>query len=297
MFEPFSSSPALFIVVVVLLALLVGSFLNVVIYRLPLMMQREWRLQADEIVAEPGPELPDGPFNLVLPRSRCPSCGEQIAAANNIPVVSWLILRGKCANCKSPISMRYPAIEAMTALLTGMVAWRFGFGVEALAAIVLTWVLIAICFIDIDHQLIPDSMSMPLIWIGLFLSLFHPMSGSEMLFVAPKDAIVGALAGYLSLWSVNYLFRMIRGKDGMGYGDFKLLAALGAWLGYQMLPMIILVSAAVGATIGIGMIIFLKHDRRVPIPYGPYLATAGWVAMMWGPAIMDRYMDLAMGGQ
>jgi leader peptidase (prepilin peptidase)/N-methyltransferase len=297
MFEPFSSSPALFIVVVVLLALLVGSFLNVVIYRLPLMMQREWRLQADEIVAEPGPELPDGPFNLVLPRSRCPSCGEQIAAANNIPVVSWLILRGKCANCKSPISMRYPAIEAMTALLTGMVAWRFGFGVEALAAIVLTWVLIAICFIDIDHQLIPDSMSMPLIWIGLFLSLFHPMSGSEMLFVAPKDAIVGALAGYLSLWSVNYLFRMIRGKDGMGYGDFKLLAALGAWLGYQMLPMIILVSAAVGATIGIGMIIFLKHDRRVPIPYGPYLATAGWVAMMWGPALMDRYMDLAMGGQ
>lgn len=297
MFEPFSSLPALFIVVVVLLALLVGSFLNVVIYRLPLMMQREWRLQADEIVAEPGPELPDGPFNLVLPRSRCPSCGEQIAAANNIPVVSWLILRGKCANCKSPISMRYPAIEAMTALLTGMVAWRFGFGVEALAAIVLTWVLIAICFIDIDHQLIPDSMSMPLIWIGLFLSLFHPMSGSEMLFVAPKDAIVGALAGYLSLWSVNYLFRMIRGKDGMGYGDFKLLAALGAWLGYQMLPMIILVSAAVGATIGIGMIIFLKHDRRVPIPYGPYLATAGWVAMMWGPALMDRYMDLAMGGQ
>ena len=290
--ELFSNSPAAFIAVCFLLALLIGSFLNVVIYRLPLMMQIEWRKQAQEIVAEPTENLPEGRFDLSFPRSRCPSCSHPISAMQNIPVISWLLLGGKCANCKSTISVRYPLVETATAVLTALVAARFGFGYEAAAAILLTWTLIAISMIDFDHQLIPDSMSLPLMWAGLFLSLFHPMESSQILFVAPKDAIVGALGGYLTLWSIYHLFRLVTGKEGMGYGDFKLLAALGAWLGYQMLPLIIMLSAIVGALVGIALMIFKRHDRNVPIPFGPFLAAAGWIAMMYGPDIYNRYLDL-----
>jgi len=292
----FLSSPASFIFVSFIFALLVGSFLNVVIYRLPVMMQREWRKQAEEIVSEPADELPQGRFDLIVPRSRCQSCGYQLSAMQNIPVISWLVLRGKCASCSAAISARYPVIELLTAVLSALVAWRFGFGIEAAAAILLTWSLIAISMIDIDHQIIPDSLSLPLIWIGLTLSLFNPMDGAIVLFVEPKDAIVGALAGYLSLWSIYHLFRMITGKEGMGYGDFKLLAALGAWLGLGshglILPLIIMLSAVVGAVTGIAMIIFKRHDRNIPIPFGPYLAAAGWIAMMGGTELVGWYLDL-----
>ena len=291
-----TSSPALFILVSFLFALLVGSFLNVVIYRLPIMMQREWRKQAEEIIAEPADDLPAGRFDLIAPRSRCPSCNQPITTVQNIPVLSWLLLRGKCAHCSKPISARYPLVEAATAFLTALVAWRFGFGLEAAAAILLTWSLIAISMIDIDHQIIPDSLSLPLIWIGLTLALFHPMNGATTLFVHPEDAIVGALAGYLSLWSIYHLFRMITGKEGMGYGDFKLLAALGAWLGLgthnMILPLIIMLSALVGAAIGISLIVFKGRDRSVPIPFGPYLAAAGWITMMYGREIIDWYLDI-----
>lgn len=286
-----TESPLLFIGLAFVFALLVGSFLNVVIYRLPVMMERDWRAQCDEISASPAGELPQGRFDLMVPRSRCPSCSQQITAMQNIPVISYLLLGGKCGNCKAPISQRYPAVELLTAVLTGIVAWRFGFGWEAAAAIALTWTLIAISVIDIDHQIIPDSISLPLIWSGLFLSLFHPLAGAEILFVDAKTAIVGGLAGYLSLWSIYHLFRLLTGKEGMGYGDFKLLAALGAWLGWQMLPLIILLSAIVGAVTGILMIVTKRHERSVPIPFGPYLAAAGWVAMLYGPQIVKRYLD------
>jgi leader peptidase (prepilin peptidase)/N-methyltransferase len=283
--------PILFVGIAFLLALLIGSFLNVVIYRLPIMMEREWRAQCEEIAETPAVELPTGRFDLVAPRSRCPACGHAITAMQNIPVISYLVLGGKCSNCQVPISRRYPIIELLTAVLTGIVAWRFGFGWEAAAAILMTWALIAISVIDIDHQIIPDSVSLPLIWVGLFLSLFHETAAAEILFVDAKTAIAGGLAGYLSLWSIYHLFRLLTGKEGMGYGDFKLLAALGAWLGWQMLPLIILLSAAVGAVVGISLIVFKRHDRGVPIPFGPYLAAAGWIAMLWGPQIVAGYLD------
>lgn len=291
MLELFSTSPALFVGVCFLFALFIGSFLNVVIYRLPVMMQVEWRKQAEDIVAEPADDLPQGRFDLVAPRSRCPACGKQITALQNIPVISWLALGGKCANCKNPIARRYPLVELSTAILTALVAWRFGFGIEAAAAILMTWTLIAISMIDIDHQIIPDSISLPLMWIGLFLALFHPMASAQILFIEPASAIIGALAGYLSLWSIYHLFRLVTGKEGMGYGDFKLLAALGAWLGYQMLPLIILLSAVVGAAVGISLMVFKRHGRDIPIPFGPYLAAAGWIAMMYGPDIVNGYLD------
>ena len=290
----FINSPVLFYAVCFVVALLVGSFLNVVIYRLPIMMERDWRAQCDKLNATPAPDLPQGRFDLVAPGSNCPSCGHKITAMQNIPVISFVVLGGKCASCKSRISVRYPAIELLAGIASALVAWRFGFGWEAIAGIAFTWTLIAISAIDIDHQIIPDSISLPLIWAGLFLSLFYPQPGADILFIQPKAAIAGALAGYLSLWSIYHLFRLITGKEGMGYGDFKLLAALGAWLGWQMLPLIILLSAVVGAASGLMMIVFKRHERSVPIPFGPYLAAAGWVAMMWGPAIIGWYLD-AMG--
>jgi leader peptidase (prepilin peptidase)/N-methyltransferase len=289
--ELLTQMPILFIGISFVVALLIGSFLNVVIYRLPIMMEREWRAQCEEIAETPAVELPTGRFDLVAPRSRCSACGQPITALQNIPVISYLMLGGKCGNCQVPISSRYPIIELMTAVLTGIVTWRFGFGWEALAAVLMTWALIAISVIDIDHQIIPDSVSLPLIWAGLFLSLFHDMANAEILFIEPKTAIAGGLAGYLSLWSIYHLFRLLTGKEGMGYGDFKLLAALGAWLGWQMLPLIILLSAAVGAVIGITLIVLKRHERSVPIPFGPYLAAAGWIAMLYGPQIMDAYLD------
>jgi leader peptidase (prepilin peptidase)/N-methyltransferase len=292
MHQLFVQVPWFFVVSVFCVSLLVGSFLNVVIYRLPIMMEREWRAQCEDISAMPSGDVAEEHFNLMTPRSRCPSCGAMITAWQNIPVLSYLFLRGRCANCKTPISKRYPIIEALTATLTGFVAWRFGFGWEAAAAIVLTWSLIAISVIDIDRQLIPDSISLPLLWTGLALSLFHPLDDTQRLFIDPKTSIAGALIGYLSLWSIYHLFRLVTGKEGMGYGDFKLLAALGAWLGWQMLPLIIMLSAVVGAVTGIAMIVFVRHDRNVPIPFGPYLAAAGWIALLFGPQIVERYLDL-----
>ena len=294
MHELFTDAPLLFVGVVFALSLLIGSFLNVVIYRLPVMMEREWRAQCAELVNLPAASAPQDidneRFDLLTPRSRCPSCGTPITPLQNIPVISYLFLRGRCANCKTSISARYPAVELMTGLLAATAAWRFGFGLEAAAAVLLTFALIAISVIDIDHQIIPDSISLPLVWIGLFLSLFHPVAGADVLFIDPKTAIVGAIAGYLSLWSVYHLFRLLTGKEGMGYGDFKLLGALGAWLGWQMLPLIIMLSAIVGACVGISMIVFRRHDRNIPIPFGPYVAAAGWIAMLYGQEVIDWYL-------
>jgi len=295
MLELFTQSAPVFIAVVFAFALIIGSFLNVVIHRLPIMMEREWREQCDEFTkTPPASHLPDGRFDLIIPRSRCPSCGHLITAWQNIPVVSYLLLSGKCRNCKASISARYPLVEMLTAVLAALCAWRFGFGWEAIMAIGLTLALVPISMIDADTQLIPDSIVLPLLWIGLLMSLFHPMAGSDTLFIPPKDAIVGAVAGYLSLWTVYQLFKLVTGKEGMGYGDFKLLAALGAWLGWQQLPQIILMSAVVGAVVGISMMVFRKHERSVPIPFGPYLAAAGWITMMWGDTIKNTYLDLML---
>jgi leader peptidase (prepilin peptidase)/N-methyltransferase len=282
MLELLDQSPALFIVVVFLLALLIGSFLNVVIYRLPLMMEREWRDQCAEVAAMPARELPEGRFDLLVPRSRCPSCGAAIRAWQNIPVLSYLVLRGRCSGCRASISARYPVVEAATAILAAIVAWRFGFGWEALMGVVLTLGLIPITLIDFDRQLIPDAIVLPLLWIGLAMSLWHPVPGSEVLFIGSREAIIGAIAGYLSLWSFYWLFKLVTGKEGMGYGDFKLLAALGAWLGYTYLFTIIILSAVVGALLGIALILFRGRDRQIPMPFGPFLAAAGWLAMVAG---------------
>lgn len=282
MLELLDQSPTLFVAVVFLFALLIGSFLNVVIYRLPLMMEREWREQCNEVAAMPVSELPEGRFDLLVPRSRCPSCGAAIGAWQNIPILSYLVLRGRCSGCGSSISARYPVVEAATAILAAIVAWRFGFGWEALMGIVLTLGLIPITLIDFDRQLIPDAIVLPLLWIGLAMSLWHPMPGTEVLFIGSREAIIGAISGYLSLWSFYWLFKLITGKEGMGYGDFKLLGALGAWLGYTYLFTIIILSAVVGALLGIALILFRGRDRQIPMPFGPFLAAAGWLAMVAG---------------
>ena len=291
MTELFIQSPGVFIAVVFAFALIIGSFLNVVIFRLPIMMEREWRAQAEEIAKLPATEVPKGRFNLIVPRSRCPSCGKEIQPWQNIPVLSYLLLGAQCANCRASISVRYPLVEIGTAALAAVAAWRFGFGWEAAMAVTMTFALISVSMIDFDHQIIPDTIVMPLLWIGLSMSLFHPLDGAETLFIAPQDAIIGAMAGYLSLWTVYQLFKLITGKEGMGYGDFKLLAALGAWLGWQALPTIILMSAVVGAAVGIALIVFRGRDRQLPIPFGPYLAAAGWIAMLYGESITNAYLD------
>ena len=287
----FTEAPAIFVAVAFAFALMIGSFLNVVIYRLPIMMQREWRDQCEELKDTLPDDLPDGRFNLVVPRSRCPQCGNLIKAWQNIPVLSYLLLRAQCGNCRKSISIRYPLVEMLTAALAAWCAWHFGFGWEALMAIGLTCALVAVSMIDVDHQIIPDSIVLPLLWTGLIMSLFHPLPGAGTLFVSPQDAIIGALAGYLSLWSVYQLFKMITGKEGMGYGDFKLLAALGAWRGWQSLHIIILLSAVVGAIIGIAMIVLRGRDRQLPIPFGPYLAAAGWITMLYGDTLWNAYLD------
>ena len=288
----FVESPILFVAVIFAFCLVIGSFLNVVIHRLPIMMEREWRAQCDEVAKTPPEyELPQGRFDLVVPRSRCPSCGALIKAWQNIPVISYLLLGGRCASCKESISARYPGVELLTAVLAAVCAWQFGASIEAIMAVMLTLALIPIALIDADTQLIPDSIVLPLMWIGLAMSLWHPVAGADTLFIAPRDAIIGALAGYLSLWSVYQLFKLVTGKEGMGYGDFKLLAALGAWLGWQQLHIIILMSAVVGAIVGIALMVFRKHERSVPIPFGPYLAGAGWLAMLWGDAIQNTIFD------
>lgn len=287
MAELFTEAPAVFVAVVFAFALIIGSFLNVVIYRLPLMMHRDWREQCAELAETPAPELPEGRFNLVVPRSRCPSCGAPVKAWQNVPVLSYLILGGRCAACRKTISVRYPVVEFTTAVLCALVAWRFGFGWEAVMGIVLTLALVPITLIDYDEQLIPDSIVLPLMWLGLGMSLFHPLAGADTLFIPPADAIIGAMAGYLSLWVFYQSFKLATGKEGMGYGDFKLLAALGAWLGWQYLFTIIITSAVVGAVIGIALILFRGRDSQVPIPFGPFLASAGWITMLYGDAVRD----------
>jgi leader peptidase (prepilin peptidase)/N-methyltransferase len=291
MADLFVQQPMIFIGIAFAFTLLIGSFLNVVIYRLPIMMQRDWRDQCEELKGSLPDDLPNGKFNLVAPRSRCPSCGKPIKAWQNVPVFSYLLLGAQCASCKVSISVRYPLVELLTAVLAAICAWHFGFGWEALLAIALTCSLVAISLIDIDHQLIPDSIVIPLMWVGLIMSLFHPIEGAETLFISPQDAIIGALAGYLSLWSVYQLFKLITGKEGMGYGDFKLLAALGAWIGWQMLHIVILLSAVAGAIVGIAMIVLRGRDRQLPIPFGPYLAAAGWVTMLYGETLWNTYLE------
>jgi len=279
-------NPGTFILLAALLGLLVGSFLNVVIHRLPLMMQREWRVQCNELFAIEQAPTQAEKLSLLYPASRCPHCGHKIKAHENIPVLSYLFLKGKCAGCGNAISLRYPIIETITAVMSGMVAWHFGFGWEATMALLFTWALIALTMIDLDHQLLPDNIVLPLLWLGLLLSITG-------LFVDSHTSLIGAAAGYLALWSVYWLFKLLTGKEGMGYGDFKLLAALGAWMGWQMLPVIILLSSLVGAVVGILLIVLRGRDRNIPIPFGPYLAAAGWIALLWGEAITQRYLQLA----
>jgi leader peptidase (prepilin peptidase)/N-methyltransferase len=283
----------------IVLGLLVGSFLNVVIYRLPIMMENEWREHFREFTATGSgtssaatiaESSPAEPFNLVRPRSRCSDCGALIKAWQNIPVISWLWLGGKCASCKATISARYPVIEILTGILSGLVIWKFGISPQAAAALFLTWALIALTVIDIDHQLLPDSITYPLLWSGLAFSLLH-QPNSPGPFPDLQSSMIGAIAGYLSLWSVYWVFKLVTGKEGMGYGDFKLLAALGAWLGWQMLPLVIMLSALVGAVTGICMILFLGRDRQIPIPFGPYLAGAGLIALFWGQQISSGYLN------
>lgn len=280
----FQSSPELLTLLVLIIGLLVGSFLNVVIYRLPVMMNRGWKNECSEYLGLENTESNDEPFNLMVPLSRCPSCNSAIKPYQNIPVLSYLFLKGKCASCNTPISLRYPLIETFTGIMSAVVAWHFGYSIEMLLALLLTWSLISLSFIDIDHQLLPDSITLPLVWLGLFLSIFAVYTDTE-------SSIIGAIAGYLSLWTVYQLFKLATGKEGMGYGDFKLLALFGAWLGWQYIILIILLSSLVGAVIGIAMVLLTKKDHNIPIPFGPYLAAAGWLALLWGDQINALYLN------
>jgi leader peptidase (prepilin peptidase)/N-methyltransferase len=267
-----------------LLGLCVGSFLNVVIHRLPKMMENDWNAQCAELRGEEA--SPAESLSLSKPRSRCPTCGHQITALENIPLISYLlILRGKCSGCGTPISARYPIIEALTGILSAYAAWHFGPTTQAAGALVLLWALIALSAIDLDTQLLPDSITLPLLWLGLAFNLWITYSDLP-------SAVIGAMAGYLALWSVFWLFKLATGKEGMGYGDFKLLAALGAWLGWQMLPAIILLSSVVGAAVGLTLIVAARHGRNTPIPFGPYLAAAGAIALFWGQQITSVYLGM-----
>jgi leader peptidase (prepilin peptidase) / N-methyltransferase len=354
--EALAGSPGLFIGTALVLGLIVGSFLNVVIYRVPVMLERQWREQCAEItaadaqkqsaVAGQGSEregstqvenakaaprsahktaqrenaVADSPglattpiakqadlsaasanagqqkqverFNLVVPRSACPSCKTPITALQNIPIFSWLFLRGRCAKCGAKISARYPLVEGLTGVVSALVAWKFGYGFPAVAALVLSWFLIALTFIDIDHQLLPDNMTLPLVWLGLLLSLWASEANGAPVPVDVRSSIIGAVAGYMSLWSVYHLFRLLTGKEGMGYGDFKLFAALGAWMGWKMLLPIILVAAAVGAVVGIVILAVKRQNNQTPIAFGPFLAASGWLMLMFGQEIVTRYLGL-----
>ena len=282
--ELLSTSPTLLVGLCVFLGLLVGSFLNVVIYRLPVMMERSWKQEAREILELPAEE-DDGIFNLVTPRSRCPKCNHAIAWYENIPVVSWLVLKGKCKGCATPINKRYPIIEVTSGVLAGLCSWHFGYGPWLIFTLFATWTLLAAAMIDADTTLLPDSMNYPLLWAGLLAALLGVSP------VSLPDAVVGAMAGYLSLWSVYWLFKLLTGKEGMGYGDFKLLAALGAWVGWQYLPLIILLSSVVGLVFTLLAALF-GGEKRTQIPFGPYLAAAGWIALLWGDTIISSYLGM-----
>ncbi|HKJ95428.1 MAG TPA: A24 family peptidase [Gammaproteobacteria bacterium] len=289
LFTLLASDPALQVVAIVCGGLIVGSFLNVVIHRLPLRLETEWREQCAAMTdgtAVTAPEKGAASYGLLWPPSSCPHCGHRIRPWENIPVVSWLMLRGRCSGCGERISARYPVVEAVTAVLSLVVLWRFGWTVQTAAALLFTWALVALTAIDLDHMLLPDGITLPLLWLGLLVSV----AGWS---VAPSTAIIGAIAGYLALWVVYHVFRLLTGKEGMGYGDFKLLAALGAWMGWQSLPLIVILSSAVGAIVGVAMIAGLGRGRDQPIPFGPYLAAAGWIAMLWGDRIIGLYLHLA----
>ncbi|WP_299072073.1 A24 family peptidase [uncultured Paraglaciecola sp.] len=281
-----AASPAFFIGFVFIISLMVGSFLNVLIYRLPVMMERTWQAEIAEYSASQGQSTPNSTkqetFNLVKPDSTCPKCQHKIRSWENIPVISWLLLKGKCSQCKNPIAVRYPLVELATALLSTWVAWHFGFGLAGFAAVVATWLLIAMTFIDLDTMLLPDQLTLSLLWLGLLLSIGSP-------FVSSHDALIGAAAGYLSLWSLYWAFKLLTGKEGMGYGDFKLLAALGAWVGWQHLPVVILLSSFVGAVVGITLLTVQGKDKSQPIPFGPYLAAAGFLTLLYGDWIVAQY--------
>lgn len=294
-----AASPGLYIGTCFLLGLAIGSFLNVVIYRLPVMLDRQWREQCAEFTghdptAATHPAVTLEPFNLVVPRSACPSCRAPITVRQNIPVLSWLILGGRCANCNKAISIRYPLIEGLTGVLTAAVAWKFGFGWPALSGMFLTWFLVALTFIDVDHQLLPDSLTLPLLWGGLLVSLWGSQTDTMTFPPDVRSSLIGAMAGYVSLWSVYHLFRWLTGKEGMGYGDFKLFAAIGAWLGWQMLIPVILIAAIVGAIVGIVVLTVRGQNRTTPIAFGPFLAGAGWLMFMWGPPIVADYLHWFM---
>ncbi len=283
----FQQHPAIWIAVAALFGLLVGSFLNVVINRLPVMMEREWKRQCRALLAgEDAPaDADEAPFNLVRPASACPECGAPIRAWQNIPVISWLWLRGRCANCGKSISWQYPLVELASAGLVGLAAWHFGPTALALAVFLFSWALLAASVIDLKTQLLPDVFTLPLLWLGLLLPILLPDYHLSL-----TEAVLGAVFGYLALWSVYWLFKLLTGKEGMGFGDFKLLAALGAWLGWQMLPLVILLSALVGSIVGVAMILVLRHDRRIPIPFGPYLAMAGLLALYLGEPMLAAYL-------
>lgn len=282
---PLLQNPTDFALLFGLLGLLIGSFLNVVIHRLPMMMERDWHLQCAELRGEGHTPQGTEPLSLLKPRSRCPACKHQITALENVPIISWLALRGRCSACQTPISPRYPIIEAATGALFAFSAIRFGFGWVTLGAAILSCALIALAFIDIDTQLLPDSITLPLLWVGLVFNLFATYADLQ-------SAVVGAMVGYLALWTVYWGFKLATGKEGMGYGDFKLLAALGAWFGWQMLPLIILLSSLVGAVVGILLITITKRGRNIPIPFGPYLAASGLLALFWGGDLTQAYLRL-----
>lgn len=271
----------IFITVSVILGLMVGSFLNVVIHRLPKIMEREWHNNCLELQGKDIPESPK--YSIVTPRSACPSCGHKISALENIPIISYLVLGGKCKGCKAPISIRYPLVEALTGTLIGLVSWKFGYTSTALFAWIFTFALVALTFIDFDTQLLPDDITLPLLWLGL---IFNLNTG----FTDLKSAVIGAIAGYLILWSIYWLFKLVTGKEGMGYGDFKLLAAIGAWFGWQLLPAVILLSSILGAVIGIGLIVLAKRGREVPMPFGPFLAIGGVAALFLGQQLAAFYL-------
>lgn len=285
------NNAAFLISAVFLLGLVIGSFLNVVIYRLPIMMERDWQEQCHALLSagatSDSPDPVQGSssprYNLVVPRSCCPKCKHLISAWDNIPVLSYVLLRGRCRHCDAEIPVRYPIVELVTGIMSAVIAWKFGYSWAALAALVLTWALIALSVIDLDHQLLPDDITLPLIWAGLLLSLYH-------VFSTPQDSIIGGAAGYLSLWLVYQAFRLFTGKEGMGFGDFKLFALFGTWLGWKCLPLVILLSSFVGAIVGLSMILFRGRDRNLPIPFGPYIAAAGWLYMLFGDSVMGFYL-------
>lgn len=287
-FQLMADSPVFFIGFVFVVSLMVGSFLNVVIYRLPLMMERSWNAEIAEYAASQNQAVPEvdssiAPvFNLVKPDSSCPKCQHKIRAWENIPLISWLLLKGKCSQCKHSISVRYPLVELTTGLMSSWVAWHFGFGLAGFAVVVATWLLIAMTFIDLDTMLLPDQLTLSLLWLGLLLSIGSPL-------VSSQDALIGAAVGYLSLWSLYWAFKLITGKEGMGYGDFKLLAAIGAWVGWQHLPVVILLSSFVGAIVGVTLLTIQGKDKSQPIPFGPYLAAAGWLTLLYGDWIVEQY--------